>query len=276
MFDRIKEDVGIVFERDPAARNTFEILTAYPGVHAVLIHRLSHKLWNVGFKWLARFTSHIGRWLTGIEIHPGAIIGRRLFIDHGMGVVIGQTAEVGDDCTLYHGVTLGGTSWEPGKRHPTLENDVVVGAGAKILGPITISEGARIGSNSVVVKDVRMGATMVCIPAHEVGSPEYVGAKSKAERQKPGSPFSAYGLKTSADDPVAISINTLCQQIQGLAAHNRSLMKQLAKAGVDVGDLELPEVRTDCIELQRFAQAVAEDEPAIDSARIGSNNVENE
>ena len=276
MFDRIKEDVGVVFDRDPAARNTFEILTAYPGVHALLIHRLSHRLWNIGLKWLARFIAHIGRWLTGIEIHPGATIGRRFFIDHGMGVVIGQTAEVGDDCTLYHGVTLGGTSWEPGKRHPTLGNDVVVGAGAKILGPIMISDGARIGSNSVVVKDVGVGATMVGIPAHEVGSREYIDAKSEAESKKPDSPFSAYGLKTSGDDPVAISINTLCQQIQGLAAHNRALMEQLSKAGVDVGDLELPEVRADCIELQRFADAGAEDETVIESARIDSNNSENE
>ena len=167
MFDRIKEDVSIVFERDPAARNAFEILTAYPGVHAVLLHRLSNKLWSIGFKWLARFLSHIGRWLTGIEIHPGAVIGRRFFIDHGMGVVIGQTAEIGDDCTLYHGVTLGGTSWNAGKRHPTLGNNVVIGAGAKVLGPIMVNDGARIGSNSVVVKEVRAGATMVGIPAHE-------------------------------------------------------------------------------------------------------------
>ena len=275
MFDRIKEDVQIVFDRDPAARNTFEILTAYPGVHAVLIHRLSHKLWNIGLMWLARFTSHIGRWLTGIEIHPGATIGRRFFIDHGMGVVIGQTAEVGDDCTLYHGVTLGGTSWEPGKRHPTLGNDVVVGAGAKILGPIMIGDGARIGSNSVVVKDVGVGATMVGIPAHQVGSSEYIDAKSATENNAPDNPFSAYGLKTSGDDPVAISINTLCQQIQGLAEYNRSLIEQLVKAGVDVGDLELPEVRTDCIELKRFAQDGAEDETVVESARIESNTVEN-
>lgn len=275
MFDRIKEDVQVVFDRDPAARNTFEILTAYPGVHAVLIHRLSHSLWKFGLMWLARFISHVGRWLTGIEIHPGATIGRRFFIDHGMGVVIGQTAEVGDDCTLYHGVTLGGTSWEPGKRHPTLGNDVIVGAGAKILGPIIVSDGARIGSNSVVVKDVGIGATMVGIPAHEVGSPEYIGAKNGAQSKNPDSPFSAYGLKTSGDDPVAISINTLCQQIQGLAEHNRALMEQLTRAGVDVGNLELPEVRADCIELQRFAEAGADDETAVELARIESNPMKN-
>ncbi|MCL4140170.1 UNVERIFIED_CONTAM: hypothetical protein GTU68_051623, partial [Idotea baltica] len=165
MFERIKEDINTVFDRDPAARNAFEVLTAYPGVHAILIHRASHKIWGVGLKWLARFMSHISRWFTGIEIHPGATLGRRFFIDHGMGVVIGETAIIGDDCTLYHGVTLGGTSWNKGKRHPTLDNNVVVGAGAKILGPITVGEGARVGCNAVVVKDVNVGATMVGIPA---------------------------------------------------------------------------------------------------------------
>ena len=154
MFKHLKEDIECVFDRDPAARTFFEVLTTYPGVHAVLLHRVSHSLWNHGFKWLARFLSTFARWVTGIEIHPGAVIGRRFFIDHGMGVVIGETAEIGDDCTLYHGVTLGGTSWEKGKRHPTLGNDVVVGAGAKVLGPINIGDGARIGSNAVVVKDV--------------------------------------------------------------------------------------------------------------------------
>ena len=159
MFTRIREDISVVFDRDPAARHALEILTTYPGVHALLFHRLSHSCWNVGLKWLARFISHFSRWVTGIEIHPGATIGRRFFIDHGMGVVIGETAEIGDDCTLYHGVTLGGTSWNKGKRHPTLGNNVVIGAGAKVLGPVTVSDNARIGSNSVVVKDVEEGAT---------------------------------------------------------------------------------------------------------------------
>jgi len=165
MFDHIKEDISIVFERDPAARTHWEILTTYPGVHALLMHRLSHWLWKANFFWLGRFCSHIGRWFTGIEIHPGATIGRRVFIDHGMGVVIGETAIIGNDCTLYHGVTLGGTSWNKGKRHPTLESGVVIGAGAKVLGPITIGEGAKIGSNAVVVKDVPANATAVGIPA---------------------------------------------------------------------------------------------------------------
>src|SRR5450830_2035852 len=165
MFKQIKEDIVVVFERDPAARTEWEILTTYPGVHALIIHRFSHWIWNHRFYWLARLSSHIARFLTGIEIHPGATIGRRVFIDHGMGVVIGETAEIGDDCTLYHGVTLGGTSWNKGKRHPTLGNGVVLGAGAKILGPITIGDGARVGSNAVVVKSVPPGATAAGIPA---------------------------------------------------------------------------------------------------------------
>src|SRR4249919_642003 len=138
MLERIKEEIAVVFDRDPAARTVWEVVTCYPGFHALLFHRVSSRLWNLRLKWLARFVSHIARWLTGIEIHPGARIGRRFFVDHGMGVVIGETAEIGDDCTLYHGVTLGGTSWTHGKRHPTLGNGVIVGAGAKILGPILV------------------------------------------------------------------------------------------------------------------------------------------
>ena len=250
MFDRIREDISIVFDRDPAARNWFEILTAYPGVHAILFHRLSHRCWNFGLKWLARFISNIARWLTGIEIHPGARIGHRLFIDHGMGVVIGETAEIGDDCTLYHGVTLGGTTWSKGKRHPTLGQNVVIGAGAKILGPLTVGDGARIGSNSVVVKDVNNGATMVGIPAHEVGSAEYNRANGK---------FDAYGQKASADDPVAVAIHGLCEQIQLIDKHNRELLKRLENAGVDVSELEMPEVNTDCIELEPPSAASSAD-----------------
>ncbi|NNC99457.1 MAG: serine O-acetyltransferase [Gammaproteobacteria bacterium] len=250
MFERLREDVSIVFERDPAARNAFEVLTAYPGVHAVLLHRLSHRLWNIGLKWLARFLAHLARWLTGIEIHPGASIGRRLFIDHGMGVVIGETAELGDDCTLYHGVTLGGTSWNKGKRHPTLGNDVVIGAGAKVLGPIMVNDGARIGSNSVVVKDVASGATMVGIPAHEVGSTEH----QRAAGNEMEGHFEAYGLKASADDPVAASIHQLCKQIQSMAAHNRDLINRLDQAGIDLAGMESPKIDTDCIELEKFAR----------------------
>src|SRR5512134_2810790 len=154
MFARFREDIASVFARDPAARSTWEIVTCYPGLHALLFHRVTHRLWAWRLRWLARWLAHFGRWFTGIEIHPGATIGRRFFIDHGMGVVIGETAEIGDDVTLYHGVTLGGTTWNRGKRHPTLARGVVVGAGAKILGPIHIGEEAKVGSNSVVVKDV--------------------------------------------------------------------------------------------------------------------------
>src|SRR6185369_16472430 len=157
MLQRFREDIASVFDRDPAARSTWEVVTCYPGFHALVLHRISHWVWGHGFKWLARFMSHLGRWFTGIEIHPGATIGRRFFIDHGMGVVIGETAEIGNDVTLYHGVTLGGTSWNKGKRHPTLKDGVVIGAGAKILGPIVIGEDAKVGSNAVVVRDVPPG-----------------------------------------------------------------------------------------------------------------------
>lgn len=168
MFSRLKEDVSIVFERDPAARSILEVITCYPGIHAIIIYRICHKLWINGFKFLARFLSHIGRFLTGIEIHPGAKIGSRFFIDHGMGIVIGETAEVGDDVTIYHGVTLGGTSWKKEKRHPTIENNVVIGAGAKILGPFVIGKNSMIGAGSVVVKPVPSHSTVVGVPGRVV------------------------------------------------------------------------------------------------------------
>ncbi|HYH42401.1 MAG TPA: serine O-acetyltransferase, partial [Burkholderiales bacterium] len=199
MFARLKEEITVVFERDPAARNTWEVITCYPGFHAMLVHRLSHRLWNAGLKWLARFISYGARWLTGIEIHPGAQIGRRFFIDHGMGVVIGETSEIGDDCTLYHGVTLGGTSWNKGKRHPTLEKGVVIGAGAKVLGPIVIGEGAKIGSNAVVVKPVPAGATAIGIPARIVESHDAQGR------------FAPYALARDANDPVAQALQELIE-----------------------------------------------------------------
>src|SRR5487761_2711579 len=182
MFKAIREDIKSVFERDPAARCTLEVLTCYPGVHARIFHRMSHRLWKWRLFWLARLLSHIARFLTGIEIHPGASIGRRFFIDHGMGVVIGETAAIGDDVTLYHGVTLGGTSWKEGKRHPTLGNGVVVGAGAKILGPIFIGDGAKIGSNAVVVKDVPAGATAAGIPARNIDPTQAEMRESKAQK----------------------------------------------------------------------------------------------
>jgi len=235
MFERLKEDIDVVFDRDPAARNRFEVLTAYPGVHVVLLHRLNHRLWNFGLKWVARMLSHFSRWMTGIEIHPGAKIGKRFFIDHGMGIVIGETAEIGDDCTLYQGVTLGGTSWNKGKRHPTLGNDVVVGAG---------DDGARIGSNSVVLKEVPEGATMVGIPAHPIGSAEHKRATGQVDDG-----FSAYGQSADSVDPVANAISQLCDQVKTMDSFNKTLLEKLDAAGVDVKDLEMPTMLTDCIDL---------------------------
>ena len=208
MFTRFKEDIRSVFERDPAARTTWEVLTCYPGMHALWIHRISRKLWDMRLRWFGRFVSHLGRFLTGIEIHPGATIGRRVFIDHGMGVVIGQTAEIGDDCTLYHGVTLGGTSWNGGKRHPTLENGVVIGAGAKVLGPIIVGANARIGSNAVVVRDVPSGATVVGIPGRVVQQPVDETFRQRAETaRKLG--FEAYGQAPNVPDPVSQALDSL-------------------------------------------------------------------
>ena len=193
MFARFREDIACVFERDPAARTTWEVLTCYPGFHALTLHRLSHWLWSARLRWLARFSSHFGRWLTGIEIHPGATIGRRVFIDHGMGVVIGGTAEVGDDCTLYQGITLGGTALHKGKRHPTLGRGVVVGSGAKILGPFLVGDGAKVGSNAVVVKEVPAGATVVGIPGRIVDT----------AGQEPGfHPYALTGNATEFLDPI--------------------------------------------------------------------------
>lgn len=168
MFSRMREDIKAVFERDPAARSTMEVLLCYPGLHAVWLQRVSHWFWEHHLFLMGRFLSHFARFLTGIEIHPGATIGKRVFIDHGMGVVIGETAEIGDDVTLYHGVTLGGVSLEKVKRHPTVEANVVIGSGAKVLGPFTVGKGSRIGSNSVVIKEVPANATVVGVPGRVV------------------------------------------------------------------------------------------------------------
>jgi serine O-acetyltransferase len=230
MFDHLREDIAVVFDRDPAARNTWEVLTTYPGVHALIFHRLTHWLWGIGLRWPARFISHIARWLTGIEIHPGATIGRRFFIDHGMGVVIGETAVIQDDCTMYHGVTLGGTSWNKGKRHPTLEAGVVIGAGAKVLGPITIGAGAKIGSNAVVVKDVPAGATAVGIPARILDQEKDKARDQTA--QKMG--FSAYAVSDDGNDPVAKAIHALLDHAAQQDERLQALTEQLAKLGVDM------------------------------------------
>lgn len=231
MLDRIREDIGCVFERDPAARTVFEIVTTYPGFHAVLAHRLSHWLWQRDFKWLARVHSNLARWLTGIEIHPGARIGRRFFIDHGMGVVIGETAVIGDDCTLYHGVTLGGTSWQKGRRHPTLGRDVVVGAGAKVLGPIEIGDGARIGSNAVVVKTVPSGATVVGVPGRAI-EPELDADRRRRADTAARIGFDAYGATRDAPDPVANAINRMLDHIHHMDARLEEMSRALESRGI--------------------------------------------
>jgi serine O-acetyltransferase len=234
--------IDSVRRRDPAARSLWEIMVAYPGIHAVLLHRLSHRLWCCwGLKWLARVLSQLGRWLTGVEIHPGAKIGRRCFIDHGMGVVIGETAEIGDDCTLYHGVTLGGTSWQKEKRHPTLGNDVVIGAGAKVLGPIHVGDGARVGSNSVAVKDIPAGATVVGIPGRVV-TPRMTEntEQRKAMARKIG--FDAYGQTPDMPDPVAHAVDCLLDHMHGVDKKLDIIAAALKKGGLEVSEVEVPEL----------------------------------
>jgi len=234
MLDRIREDISCVFERDPAARSTWEVITCYPGFHALLIHRLAHWLWRIKMRWLARFVSHCSRFLTGIEIHPGAKIGRRVFIDHGMGVVIGETAELGDDCTLYHGVTLGGTTWNKGKRHPTLMPGVVIGAGAKVLGPIVIGEGAKIGSNAVVVKDVPAGATALGIPARVI-----LDERDKTREEKAAKlGFSAYAVTAKAED------DPLAKAVQGLLDHSVDMDKRIELILKQIDELQAERMDT--------------------------------
>ena len=234
MFSRLREDVANVLERDPAARSRWEVLTCYPGMHALWLHRLAHVAWTNGFRWVGRFTSHVGRMLTGIEIHPGATIGRRVFIDHGMGVVIGETAEVGDDCTIYQGVTLGGTSLYRGtKRHPTLGRGVVIGAGAKVLGGFEVGDGAKVGSNAVVVKPVPAGATAVGNPARiiEAGKDEAVRAReAKAEQMG----FTAYGVTRDMDDPVSKALHGLLDHAVETDRRIRVLLDKLTEAGICV------------------------------------------
>jgi serine O-acetyltransferase len=241
MFKRLRSDINCVFDRDPAARNTFEVLTTYPGLHALLFYRLAHGLWKLKLKWLARFISGFARWFTGIEIHPAAKIGQRFFIDHGMGVVIGETAEIGDDCTLYHGVTLGGTSWQKGKRHPTLGDGVVVGAGAKVLGPIEIGNDARIGSNAVVVKAVGVGETVVGIPGRKVNPNTDEQQKRRAKMaEKIG--FDAYGVSQEMADPVEKAIYSLLDHIQVQDEKLEKMAKSLAEVTGESIDMKLPDL----------------------------------
>ncbi len=217
MFSRLREDIACILERDPAARSRWEVLTCYPGLHALVIHRWAQFWWRHDFRWMGRFVSQVGRWFTGIEIHPGAKIGRRVFIDHGMGVVVGETAEIGDGSTIYQGVTLGGTSLTRGaKRHPTLGKGVIVGANAQVLGGFTVGDGARIGSGAVVVKPVPAGATAVGNPARIIQAEAEAAREAAAARMG----FSAYGV-TQGDDPVA-------QAMKGLIDHTASHEHQIA------------------------------------------------
>jgi serine O-acetyltransferase len=225
MFNRLREDIQNIMTRDPAAKSVWEVLTCYPGLHAIIAHRWANFFWRHRWYWLGRFTSHIARLFTGIEIHPGATIGRRVFIDHGFGVVIGETAEVGDDCTIYQGVTLGGTSLSKGaKRHPTLEPGVIVGAGAQILGGFTIGAGAKIGSSSVVVKPVPAGATAVGNPAH---------ITKKEDQNKEAARFSAYGVTANGDDPVTKALHKLINQAAAQDQQIETLKLALKQAGID-------------------------------------------
>ncbi len=210
------EDIQSIFNRDPAARNTFEIITCYAGVQAMLFYRLAHRLWRLKFKWLARFISSLARWFTGIEIHPGAVIGRRFFIDHGMGVVIGETAKIGDDCTLYHGVTLGGTTWKKGQRHPTLGNNVVIGAGAKILGPITLGDHVRVGSNSVVVKSINESQTVAGVPSRVLKISD-----TKLNH------FDSYAVGDDVDDPTVKAINSILTHLHNVDLQLHKVSKEL-------------------------------------------------
>src|SRR5918995_6196895 len=225
MFKTLSDDIQAVADRDPAARSKLEVLLCYPGVHAVIFHRLAHALWRRGWLLFARLLSQFARWLTGIEIHPGARLGRRLLIDHGMGVVIGETAMVGDNVTLYQNVTLGGVSLNPGKRHPTVEDDVVIGAGAAVLGPFTVGRGARIGSNAVVLKDVPAGVTVVGIPARPLGP--------QALPKEPY--FPAYGTGPGAEiDPMARTLDRLTSQVEELGARVKELETESRPCGEPV------------------------------------------
>ncbi|MFQ6370416.1 serine O-acetyltransferase [Shewanella sp. YIC-542] len=241
---RMKEDIQSIYHRDPAARSALEILLNYPGMHAIWMHRVSHKLWRGKFYFLARCLSTFSRWATGVEIHPGAVIGRRFFIDHGMGVVIGETAEIGDDCTLYHGVTLGGTTWKAGKRHPTLGNNVVIGAGAKVLGPIVMHDGARVGSNSVVVKDVPKDTTVVGIPGRAVTAATPQSKEKSARRsamaKKYG--FDAYAVSPDNPDPVANAIGQMLDHMHLMDSKVAELCLAVQNMGGSVCTERLPQL----------------------------------
>ena len=249
MFSRLNEDISSIMQRDPAARSRWEVLTCYPGLHAIVMHRWANACWRMGLKWLGRFISYISRWLTGIEIHPGATIGRRVFIDHGFGVVIGETAEIGDDCTIYQGVTLGGTSLNKGsKRHPTLGRGVIIGAGAQVLGGFTVGEGAKVGSNAVVVKAVPAGATAVGNPARVIEKDAHADRDDAAARM-----FAAYGLTPNGDDPLSKALHGLIDHASSQDMQLKKIVAALKAAGIAVEEV-VPSDRFDAEQLNKLVE----------------------
>ncbi|RAS39079.1 serine O-acetyltransferase [Paraburkholderia bryophila] len=275
MFTRLREDIATIRERDPAARSAWEVITCYPGLHALVLHRLAHACWRAERRWLARFVSQMARFMTGIEIHPGATVGRRVFIDHGMGVVIGETAQIGDDCTIYQGVTLGGTSLTRGaKRHPTLERGVIVGAGAKVLGGFTIGAEAKIGSNAVVTKPVPAGGTAVGNPARIIvpaasavasagaavaaGAPQgeaTADAARQAKRAGASSAFCAYGITPNADDPVSLAIHGLIDHAATQSRRIDEIVGALERLGTSLEGLQGADAAL--LDLRRLSAAIA-------------------
>ncbi|WP_434106537.1 serine O-acetyltransferase [Paraburkholderia caffeinilytica] len=268
MFTRLREDIATIRERDPAARSAWEVLTCYPGLHALVLHRLAHACWQAKRRWLARFVSQMARFMTGIEIHPGATLGRRVFIDHGMGVVIGETAQIGDDCTIYQGVTLGGTSLARGaKRHPTLERGVIVGAGAKVLGGFTIGADAKIGSNAVVTKPVPARGTAVGNPARIIvpaaaavvsaaaSNAGSDGASRDAKRTTESSAFCAYGITPNADDPVSLAIHGLIDHAATQSKRIDEIVDALERLGTSLEGLQGADAAL--LDLRRLSAAIA-------------------
>ncbi|RKT26794.1 serine O-acetyltransferase [Paraburkholderia sp. RAU2J] len=270
MFTRLREDIATIRERDPAARSAWEVLTCYPGLHALVLHRLAHACWQAKRRWLARLLSQMARFMTGIEIHPGATLGRRVFIDHGMGVVIGETAQIGDDCTIYQGVTLGGTSLTRGaKRHPTLERGVIVGAGAKVLGGFTIGADAKIGSNAVVTKPVPARGTAVGNPARIIVPASAATAASTAnadgndaardaKRTSERSAFCAYGITPNADDPVSLAIHGLIDHAATQSKRIDEIVDALERLGTSLEGLQgLQGADAALLDLRRLSAAIA-------------------
>jgi serine O-acetyltransferase len=249
MFTRLREDIDCILQRDPAARSRWEALTCYPGLHALTLHRLAHACWKAGLRWLGRFISHLSRWFTGIEIHPGAAIGRYVFIDHGMGIVIGETAEIGDGATIYQGVTLGGTSLARGaKRHPTLGRNVIVGAGAKVLGGFTVGDNARIGSNAVVIKEVPPGATAVGNPARIL----HRDLDAQREHVANQMGFSAYGLVQDGDDPLAKALHGLIDHAAAQQREIERLVAALERHGIPLDEAKREAPTVDPQQLNRL------------------------